>query len=77
MSWNGFNRRQFPRILYPCLVKIIGLGDTQQESILTHTENIGVGGICVIIKKEIPLFHPVHVEIDFLEDARKKLEYKN
>ena len=73
MSWDGLNRRQFPRILYPCLVKIIAAHGTQSEAFLTHTENIGVGGICVIVKKEIPLFHPVHVEVDLLEDTEHLL----
>ncbi len=67
MSWEGLDRRHFPRILYPCLVKVVAK-DNGQESFLTHTENIGVGGICVITKKEIPLFYPVQVEVDLLED---------
>ena len=69
MSWDGFNRRRFPRILYPCLVKLGTADGAQQEAFLTHTENIGVGGICVIVKKEIALFCPVQVEVDLLEET--------
>ena len=68
MDWNGLNRRQFPRIVYPCLVKI-SQGAQSQGSFLTHTENIGVGGFCVILKQEIPFSSPVEVEIDLVEET--------
>ena len=69
MSWDGFNRRRFPRLLYPCLVKLTAADGAQQDAFLTHTENIGVGGICIIVKKEIPLLTPVQVEVDLLEET--------
>jgi Tfp pilus assembly protein PilZ len=39
----------------------------EKETILTHTENLGIGGICVILKKSYKLFSPVLVEIDLLD----------
>ncbi len=69
MSWDGFNRRRFPRLLYPCLVKLITSHGAEQDAFLTHTENIGVGGICIIAKREIPLLTPVQVEVDLLEET--------
>ena len=69
MEWNGQNRRKFPRILYPCLVRISSTDDSSAIC-LTHTENIGPGGICVILKKEIKMFTPVEIELDLIEDAR-------
>ena len=69
MDWDGNNRRQFPRILYPCLVKLTAGDGAQHDAFLTHTENIGVGGICIIVKKELPLSTPVQVEVDLLEDT--------
>ena len=68
MGWDGNNRRQFPRILYPCLVKLTSGGGSQHDAFLTHTENIGVGGICIIVKKELPLSAPVQVEVDLLDN---------
>ena len=65
MAWQGMDRRKFPRVMYPCMVKVISSGGTQQQ-ILTHTENIGQGGLCVTIKNEIKLFTPVELEIDLL-----------
>ena len=66
MGWQGLDRRNFPRVIYPCLVKI-KTPQGEQESLLTHTENIGGGGICVIVKKEIRLFTDVELEIDLLD----------
>jgi len=64
MSWQGMDRRKFPRVIYPCLVKII---DQNQGPLLTHTENIGMGGLCVTLKSEIKLFTPVAMEVDLLD----------
>jgi Tfp pilus assembly protein PilZ len=66
MNWKGTDRRQFPRVMYPCMVKIIS-SNKEQELMLTHTENIGQGGLCVIVKKEIELFAPVAMEVDLLD----------
>ena len=49
MAWEGMDRRKFPRVMYPCMVKVIPAGGPQQY-ILTHTENIGQGGLCVTLK---------------------------
>ena len=68
MGWDGSNRRQFPRIMYPCLVKLTAGDGAQHDAFLTHTENIGVGGISVIVKKEIPLSASVQVEVDLLDN---------
>jgi hypothetical protein len=66
MSWEGMDRRKFPRVMYPCMVKVI-YSDGSQESILTHTENIGQGGLCVTLKNGINLFTPVEMEVDLLD----------
>ena len=68
MSWDGLNRRKFPRIVYPCLVKLAAQAEGTQAC-LTHTENIGVGGIGLIVRKEIKLFSAVGLEIDLLDDV--------
>jgi hypothetical protein len=64
--WEGLNRRKFPRASYPCMITICK--DSQEKaSILTHTENIGVGGSCIILKMGLKMFSPVDVEIDLLD----------
>jgi len=65
-AWEGLDRRKFPRINYPCLIVIYN-SENAPETILTHTENIGVGGICVILKQNIEIFSSVRLEIDLLD----------
>ncbi len=65
-AWDGINRRKFPRVMYPCLVTIRH-DKGEKEVFLTHTENIGIGGICVILKNNIKMFAPVEVELDMLD----------
>ncbi len=65
-SWDGLNRRKFPRINYPCQV-VIRQMDNRALSILTHTENVGIGGVGVMIKQEVPVFTPVDLEIDLMD----------
>ena len=66
MTWDGLNRRRFPRVIYPCLIKLSAKGE-KEESFLTHTENVGTGGVGIIVKKEIKLFSDVELEIDLLD----------
>ncbi len=66
MGWEGMDRRKFPRVMYPCLVKVI-YPDGHQDNILTHTENIGLGGLCVTLKNEVKLFNAVDMEVDLLD----------
>jgi c-di-GMP-binding flagellar brake protein YcgR len=68
MAWEGLNRRQFPRANFPCLIKIFREGHAD-ETILTHTENISIGGACVIMKNSIELFTPAAVEIDIMDGS--------
>src|SRR3989338_1505093 len=64
--WNGIDRRKFPRAAYKCLITI--KRRLAPKVISTHTENIGAGGICVLIKEDIGLFQGVDLEI-YLDDG--------
>lgn len=66
-KWDGLDRRKFPRVNYPCLVIIRHGQGSEDDVILTHTENLGIGGVCVILKKNIDMFTPVEVELDLLD----------
>lgn len=60
--WSGIDRRKFPRAHYRCLIYI-----TRKEvkkTISTYTENIGAGGICVIVNEDLGLFKGVELELD-------------
>ena len=73
-KWDGLNRRKFPRVMYPCLI-IIRNEDDKEDVVLTHTENIGVGGVCVNLTRKLNMFSNVFVEIDLL-DLEKHIQYK-
>jgi len=63
--WGGINRRKFPRASYPCVVTINR--KDQQDTLSTQTENIGIGGICVILPKDLGIFAPVEICLDLLD----------
>ena len=65
-AWDGLNRRKFPRVKYPCLL-VIRNKHEESDILLTHTENIGVGGVCIVLKKSVPMFCPVELELDLLD----------
>lgn len=65
--WNGINRRKFPRASYRCLITI--RKRLTSKVISTQTENIGAGGICVVIKEDIGLFQGVDLELYLEDDA--------
>jgi len=65
--WDGLNRRKFPRVNYPCLVVINQSDGSPNDVILTHTENIGIGGVCVILKQAVAMFSFVKLELDLMD----------
>ena len=65
-QWDGPNRRKFLRVNYPCLV-MIRYSDERKEVLLTHTENLGIGGIGVVLEKKITTFSPVELELDLMD----------
>jgi len=66
-KWDGLDRRKFPRVKYPCLVIIKNGAEQDKEVILSHTENIGIGGVCIILKKNVKMFTLVELELDLLD----------
>ena len=64
--WNGINRRKFPRANYTCLISI--KRRLTAKTISTHTENVGAGGICVLIKEDLGLFQGVDLEL-FIDEG--------
>jgi hypothetical protein len=64
--WDGIERRKFPRVEYPCLITVRSV-TAPPQAILTHTENISVGGVRVIIAKKIEPMTEVDLEIDLMD----------
>jgi hypothetical protein len=65
--WQGINQRKFPRFQCTCVVSLRQEGKT--SSIPTQTENLGLGGVCVLLAKGLDVFSPVDVEVN-LEDGK-------
>lgn len=64
--WNGINRRKFPRANYKCIITI--KKRLTSKTISTNTENLGAGGICVLLKEDLGLFQGTDLEI-LLDDS--------
>jgi Tfp pilus assembly protein PilZ len=71
MIWDGINKRKFPRVSYKCLIRVVEEG--VEDSIETFTENIGSGGICVVLEKKLGLFEKVAMTI-FIEESAAPIE---
>ena len=60
--WDGFNKRKFPRIDLRCEVI---LRDRPQGRILQgRTENVGAGGICLILEELLERFSLVTLRLE-------------
>jgi len=63
--WDGINRRKFPRANYKCLISI--KKRLTSKTISTQTENVGAGGICVLVNEDLGLFQGVDLELFITE----------
>lgn len=60
--WDGFNQRKFPRLVLHCEIVINpAAGDS---SIMTKTENVGLGGVCVIQNQPLERFSQCQVRLE-------------
>lgn len=71
MIWEGINKRKFPRVSYKCLIRVSEEG--VEDNIETFTENIGSGGICVVLEKKLALFEKVTMQI-YIEEGSTPIE---
>jgi len=65
MVWSGIDRRKFPRANYKCLVTLRKKDGVQ--TFTTQTENIGAGGVCVILPERLDIFASVDLVITLVE----------
>ncbi len=64
MIWDGMEKRRFVRANIPCKIIIYS---PAEHTITTQTENIGVGGLRVIIKEKLEITSISSLEL-FLND---------
>lgn len=70
MGWSGLDQRQFPRLSADCEIAI---NDYVKGAIKARTENIGTGGVCVILAQELPKLSHVRFHLVFSK-SEKPLE---
>ena len=62
MMWDGFNKRKFPRINLRCELT---LGNQSQGPVIkTQTENLGAGGVSLILERPLERFSTVFVRLE-------------
>ena len=62
MMWDGFNKRKFPRINLRCEL-VIG-NPSAGQVIKTQTENLGAGGLCIILERPLERFSTVSIRLE-------------
>jgi hypothetical protein len=60
MAWSGLDQRSFPRIELKCEIWI---NDSKHSPIHATTENVGGGGVCVILKRALERFSEVTLKL--------------
>lgn len=63
--WDGLESRKFPRVKANCKIALQGVSGSQ--SVKASTENIGAGGICVILPQALDKMSRVQIELDLLD----------
>jgi len=64
MSWAGLDQRAFPRVSTQC---DIWIGDRLQGLIKTKTQNLGAGGVCVLLDRELEKLSRVRLRLTLKE----------
>lgn len=71
--WQGIDQRRFPRAKCKCVVTLREAGGSSTVSV--NTENIGMGGVCVLLAKGLDIFSAVELDLA-LEDGKSPLHAK-
>lgn len=64
--WDGFNKRKFPRVHLSCEVVIHPQG--KEKALKTWTENVGMGGVCVMLSEPLERFDHCKVSLELKDD---------
>jgi len=70
--WNTFDKRKFPRIPVKC--EVVFEEKNTNPQVVTETENIGEGGVCVILKDSIAPFSKVNIKLKLDETGINTIE---
>ncbi|MBI3306344.1 MAG: PilZ domain-containing protein [Candidatus Omnitrophica bacterium] len=67
--WDGFDKRKFPRLNLQC--EILIQSDKNSPPLKTTTENVGRGGVAVILDQPLERFSRCHVRLELGSDLPK------
>ena len=70
MNWDGQERRKFPRAAFPCKIIVNHLN----KIIVAQTENIGKGGVKILLEKELQHSSLVALELELVKGKPIKCE---
>lgn len=62
MMWDGFNKRKFPRLNLRC--ELVLRNASGAQVIQTHTENLGAGGLCVMLDRALERFSTIFLRLE-------------
>ena len=60
--WDGFNKRKFPRLNLRC--ELILRDRPEGEILRAQTENVGAGGVCVILERPLERFSLLSLRLE-------------
>ncbi len=60
--WDGFNQRKFPRLNLECRITLAP--GSASSTIQGVTENVGIGGVCLIQNRPLERFSSCHIRLD-------------
>jgi hypothetical protein len=61
--WDGFDKRQFPRLNLRCEISI-KTNPASVSPLKAVTENLGIGGVAVILDQSVERFSQCHVRLE-------------
>ncbi len=69
MIWDGFDKRKFPRINIHCEINIHS--EEAVNPLSAVTENVGIGGVCVILDRPLGRFEMCRVRFEIDKNLPK------
>lgn len=69
--WDGFNQRKFPRVNLQC--EILIRAEDLAAPLSTVTENVGAGGVCVILDKALERFSKCRIRL-YLDEKKPSID---
>jgi Tfp pilus assembly protein PilZ len=68
----GINRRRFPRVRYETTITV--RTKDSSKKITAYTQNISVGGICIVSEEDFGLLRGVSLELDLHDGDASKVK---